>query len=421
MMKIPILISLLFMATGSYGQAGEELTIKECYKLILSNYPKIKDLDIIKKDSEYRLDNLTKNLLPNITVNSRVSYQSDVTELPIEMAGVPKLDKFQYKVYGEVDQMIYNGKVTDIQKDRVSKLSSLEQDRVQVDIYHVNQRVEQLFLGTHLIDQQIKLKELYREQLQTGVNISRSQVKGGNSIKSDLDILQVKILELDQYLDQLRAVADSYRSMLSTILGEDVRGRGLELPELLEPDLKVEIARPELSVFESKEELLDIELREISAKEKPYVGLFLQAGIGAPGLNMLDPDPKGYYLGGAKFNWNLSSLYRSKNNRELVTLERSRIDVEREEFLLNVNSEKQKVLGQFRGAKRVEEHDDKIVELRESIRDRATTRFKQGIINSRDYLKELNEADLAKQNRVIHQIELLQIYFDLRRVIGDIN
>lgn len=67
----------------------------------------------MEKSKEYSLSNVSKGYLPQFSVNAQATYQSDVTSLGTKLPGfeIDKISKDQYRVYGELNQILYDGGV----------------------------------------------------------------------------------------------------------------------------------------------------------------------------------------------------------------------------------------------------------------------------------------------------------------------
>ena len=133
---------------------------------------------------------------------------------------------------------------------------------------------------------------------------------------------------------------------------------------------------------------------------------FQSRGYGKPGLNLLKTDFDFFAIGGVRANWNLSSYYTLKNEKELLQISKSEISVQKETFLYNSdfsilqqNNEKQKL-------QKLLQTDDQIVVLKENIRDVAKSKFDNGVITLNDYLKEITAVNQAKYNKELHKIQI---------------
>jgi len=82
-----LIVTLLF-TMPTFAQLG----IEECYEKAVTNYPLIKQYGLIEQSREYNLSNAARAWLPQITLNAKASYQSDVTKIPLDF---PKCRRWQ--------------------------------------------------------------------------------------------------------------------------------------------------------------------------------------------------------------------------------------------------------------------------------------------------------------------------------------
>ena len=110
------LLGILLIGNSMRGQ--ERITLLQCYEWAYDNYPQIQQYELIQQTEQYNLSNASKGWLPQLSVNAKASYQSDVTKLPFttEMLSsvlpgvqIPTLSKDQYQVVAEVNQTIWDG------------------------------------------------------------------------------------------------------------------------------------------------------------------------------------------------------------------------------------------------------------------------------------------------------------------------
>ena len=62
--------------------------------------------------------------------------------------------------------------------------------------------------------------------------------------------------------------------------------------------------------------------------------------------------------------------------------------------------------------------DDEIITLRTRIKNTSLAQLEYGVINSNDYLREVNAEDQAKQNRLLHETQLLMAQYDQQITSG---
>src|SRR5687767_3424694 len=103
--SVPLLLGFLisFWSVEIHAQNFDLLTLEQCYERAKNNYPLIKQMALIEQAREYSVDNASKGYLPQFMIGGQATYQSDVTQIPISLPGVPipELSKDQYKIYAE--------------------------------------------------------------------------------------------------------------------------------------------------------------------------------------------------------------------------------------------------------------------------------------------------------------------------------
>ena len=63
--------------------------------------------------------------------------------------------------------------------------------------------------------------------------------------------------------------------------------------------------------------------------------------------------------------------------------------------------------------------DDQIIALRSKIKTTAQSQHENGVISTNDLLREINAEDTAKQNLLLHEIQLLLAQYNYQTTIGN--
>ena len=179
-----------------------------------------------------------------------------------------------------------------------------------------------------------------------------------------------------------------------------------------------EPGRPEIKLFADQNKLLDQQTKIIQAGNQPKASLFLQGGYGRPSLNLLKNQFDFYYIGGVRFNWSLSGLYTRKKENQLVAINKKGVDIQKEIFLLNTNTQLQQQQSEIDKLKQLIVSDDEIINLREQVKEAAKAQLENGVITANDYLREVNAEDQARQTLITHQIQLLQAQINYQTISG---
>ena len=402
------------------AQSGGGISIKDSYQLAEQNYPLIKQYDLIRKTTDYNIENLKKGYLPQLAVSAQASYQSAVTSIPIRIAGIriPILSKDQYRAYGEVDQVLYDGGQIAHQQELQKNNGVVAQQQLSADLYQIKDRINQLFFGLLLIDEQVKQNDLLVSDLQLGLNKVQASVNNGTAFRSSADLISAEILKARQHTIELEASRKAYTDMLGLFIGKPVD----ENTVLIKPDevsASNEIKRPELNVFEAQNKSLDAQDHLLSVDTRPKLGLFFQGGYGRPGLDMLNNNFAAFYLTGVHFTWSPSVFYTLKRKRALININRDEVEVQKETFLFNTNLTVKQQNGDIGKYQKLLASDDQIIGLREKVKIAAMAQLENGVINSNDFLKDVNDEDQAKQDKLMHGLQLLMVQYNQKTSTGN--
>ncbi|WP_373331085.1 TolC family protein [Salmonirosea aquatica] len=392
--------------------SAQVLTLEGCYTLVRQNYPMVKQRALIEKMRDFTVSNAAKGTLPQLSVGGQATYQSAVTRIPIEVPGldIPTLSKDQYKIFGEISQSLTDGPVVSQQKELARVSAAAETQKVEVELYKLRERVNQLFFGILLLEAQIKQTELLENDIRVGLNKTEAAIANGTALKSNADILNAELLKTEQRRIELRANRQGYADMLALLINQPVEeSTVLETPPV--PGLSPDINRPELGLYEVQQKSFEVQNRLLSARLNPRLSLFVQGGYGRPALNLLSNTFDFYALGGVRLNWNLNAFYTLKNDRELLTINRSTVDLQRETFLFNTRISLKQQGSEINKYQALIDTDNRIIALRDQVKTTANTQLEFGTLTVNDYLTYLNAEDQARQNLLLHQIQLLMAQY----------
>ena len=413
------ILSVFLSFTVSILYAQTKLNIDQCYDLAKKNYPLVKQMELVSKTAEYTIQNASRGYLPQITLSGQATYQSDVTGLPINLPNVEKLAKDQYKLYADVSQVIYDGGIISQQKKIQQANAEVEQEKIEVELNKLKERINQLYFGLLMIDGQLTQVELLKKDINTGIEKVNAGIYNGVALKINADVLKAELLKAEQKTIELKSARNAYLTALGLFINQTLDdATSIEQP-VIAASLAVMINRPELKLFEVQNRYIETQSKLITRKNLPKLGLFGQAGYGRPALNMLNNKFDTYYIGGVRFNWALSGFYTMKNERQLLDLNRKMIDVQKEVFLFNTNVVLSQQSSELNKLRELMEVDNQIIDLRKEIKNTARAQLENGVISSNDYLREINAEDQARQNLLLHEIQMLIASYNYKTTSGN--
>lgn len=408
------------LAQSQDGSPVVSVSIEQCYEWSKSNYPFTRQIAIIDKTTEYNINNASSGNLPQISLNGQATYQSAVTELPIEMPGlaIPTIDKDQYKAYVDVYQPLTNFRSVKNQKKILETNGEIEKQQLEVDYLKLKDRINQIYFGTLLISEKNKQLRIIQSDIDSALVRVQAAIENGTATLTDKQLLNVERISLDQQIDENQANQLAFLRMLSILTGKEIT----PATKLLRPQsasLNTSLNRPELKIFSLQSQNIYFQKKQLNHTLIPNMGLFVQGGYGRPALNFLSNDFEFYYIGGVKFNWNISALYNLKNNKRSLSLANDKIAAQKEIFLLNTKLTQSQQSAEIGKYQRLVESDKQIISIRESVVNTAKLQLENGLITTIDYVKNLNDLNRAKQMMLLHETQLLLAQQNYKNTIGN--
>jgi outer membrane protein TolC len=393
----------------------DTLTLPESYRLAEQNYPLAGQVELLSASNSLKIKNLNKNYLPQLTVNGQATWQSDVTQVEIQLPPplpapeMPVISKDMYKVTFDISQSVWDGNVTRYQKKVETMNLQVDQTNIQAQLYQLKERVNQYFLVVVLLNENEKLLNSTKSQLQEKLGELEAGILYGAVLQSAADALRAELISLDQRLDELRIERSTAYHMLSDFLSSDIPETTiLALPEALIDDPAWENRRLENEVFNLQQTRLGIMRNMVTTKWNPKFYLFGQGGIGRPGLNMLSNNFEPFGIVGIKATWIPWNWNANKNEKKILELQSGIVKTQQSAFDRNLKVQSDRDLGEIRKARAVLGKDREIIDLREKISDAASHQLDNGVITSSDYVNRLTEERQAKLNYEIHRIQLIK-------------
>ena len=426
MLKLYLFLALsLFTSVHLFAQ----VTLEECIAFAQDNYPLIRKYDLLNQIKEVNLSDINKSWLPQITVYGQGTVQNATPSFPESLAeiishtgtSVSGLNEWQYKIGADINQNIWDGGASKIQRKIERTEDAERQAAMEVRLYAIRERVEDLFFGILLIEEQVKQTKNMQTLLQS--NLAKLQVmyENGTAMQSDVDMVEAQYLTTVQQLTQAESTARSYREVLEIFTGKKLVGQELVKPDASVPqDLVPD--RPELKHFGAQLQANEAKIASITASTMPKIGLFAQAYYGYPGFDyfesMMNRDLSFNILAGVRVSWNIGAFYTKKNNRRKLRLSSDDIAVERDVFLFNTNMQVRSQLDHIEELKGVMEKNDRIVELRTNVRKAAESQLDNGVIDATALLTKLTDEKQARLTASYHEIQLLQSIYKLKYTLN---
>lgn len=409
-------LTVLFLICSFEGIA--QLSLDECHEKSKSNYPLLKQYDVLEQTKDYDLSNAGKSFLP----------QLDITVIGGVLEGFPSFTpgsessgaEFKMISMIQLNQMIWDGGMTKARRGIIESKAQLASAHLDVSMYQLRDRVNQVYFGTLLIDKHIaRLRSLLSSFSRNKKRIAVA-IENGTANATDLDELDVEMLKLEQEIIQLQGSRKSYLQVLALYIGEPLdENTSLRVPDFM-PFRPAQITRPELRAFSAEEQLVTSSARLTKSTMYPKIGLtgfgvFIQPGQPF-GISELDH----LLVAGLSVNWTLGSLYSNKNNQKLDELRLAKIQTQREVFLFNTQLLTARQERELETLQVLIEKDRDLVQLRSRIRSAYETKFSNGVATMSELTDKSRDESLAEEQLATHELQYIMKFYEYKNSTGSL-
>lgn len=397
-------ILIVMISFSAFSQ--QSLTLNDCYSLVVINYPLVKHHQLLAQQNQLDKEIILNSKLPQIHLDAQATYLSEVIQIPIPNSTIEPLNNDQYRATFSINQLIYNGGLTDATLKVKSGELKTKQKQVDATIYQLKTQINQLYFSILLVQENYKLIEAKKNLLEIKLKEVQSGVKNGVLLPSSDSVLEAELLKIKQQFIEVESAKLSLIETLSSLVGQSLHSAtNFETP-LIQTQLQNEINRPELELFElKKEEIKNYEVL-ISKQNSPQLNGFATGGYGNPGLNMLDNSFQTFYTLGLKLHWNVFDWNSNKKHQEAVAINRDIIENETEIFKLNTNIELNKQQKEIEKISAFINSDEAIIELRKKVLKTLDAQLKNGVVTASAYITEFTNLFEAENTMLKHQIQI---------------
>lgn len=405
---------LLMMYVAVLPMNAQTLTLEDCKQLAHDNYPTVKQYHLVEQTRDFTIENASKAWLPQISASVNGLAFTNVLDLTDQMkqAGV---DMKNWMAAGSVmiNQNIYDGGQVKANKNIAAAQAEVQKHQLNVNMYDLNQRVEQLYFGVLTLDEQIRQTELLQNDLALSNKTITSMISEGVANQTDLDAVKVEQVKAQQTLEAQKTSRASYLQMIGVFIGKKL-GEGMVLQKPAMADvINNTDNRPEIDYYKSQGILLDAQRKQLDTKLLPKLSAF---GMGVYHTSVTDMMNNGLLAGGLTLSWNIGALYTRKNDIKNIETQRRIIDSQRETFLFNNSLQNENTNGNISTLRRQISQDDDIVGLRERIRSKSEKKVKLGTESINEMLRDINAVSQARQQKALHEIQLLKEIYSLKTI-----
>lgn len=418
MMKLGCILFLMLSFQLSYSR--QVIFLDSLYVSARNTYPKLKQAGIYNEITRLKVSDHAAGKLPQMTLNSQVSYQSDVTGIKPDIPGIsiPTASKDQYKVYADILQPIWDGGISNAAVKLEEALLNTSLNQLEVELHQMNEQVAQLFFAVLASGKQEEALNAQQEILLERLKAIESGIKQGIAEKTAALLIQGEILNLAQGILQAQNVKNSSIQVLSLLTGQTIDGNATFTYNSQPAKAEEKFSRPETQFFNSRLMQLENQKELVQKSRNPKLMAFGQAGIGRPGLNMLSNDFEPYFLTGIKLTWNPLDWKQTARQKQVISFQQEVVQTEEETFNRNLKVLLLKQKEEIKRLEKVLETDKQMVALRKEITAATASKLENNTITTADYIREVQAETIAILNLELHSIQLDEAHEKYKLIKG---
>jgi outer membrane protein TolC len=400
------------------GHLLGQLTLEQCQEKARDNYPLIKQYQLIEQSKEYTVSNANKSFLPQLSLTA---IGGIIDGLPTFDNGSGSSSNNLHLISTvQLNQVIWDGGVTKAKKQVIEANSEIARATLEMSLFGLEDRVNHLFFGVLLINEQIQQLEILRDNLERNLNRVEMAVENGSAFRSDIDEVKVEVLNVAQQVSELEFNRTAYLNMLEALIGEPIgKVQQLVRPQLEAAYANLELARPELKLFQSQEYLYQTQLKMKKSALYPKVGL---TGLGTfitPGVGFGSTEIERLLVGGLSLSWKIGGLYTNANDNSLMEINLQNVNLQRETFMFNTNLELIRIQEEIMKYDILTDTDEEILRLKNRITRSYQVKYDNGVSTMSELLDKTNEENMAKQNLITHEIQYQMAIYNYKNISGN--
>lgn len=405
---------------GSVGGAFSQLTLSECQDRARANSPIIRQLALIEKSKDVNLSNASKLWLPQFGISAMAVAADGMPEISLP-GTTAETEHFQLAVMTSLLQTVWDGGISSAKVEMTRAETEVEKAKVEVSLYAIRSKVNELYFGILSINEQIKQVDILTENLVRNRNRAEISLQNGVIHQSDLDKIQVEIYKAELSKINLTTYKTAYLKMLAVIIGREIgENEMLEIPKPVNiSELGSVGNRPELTMFARRREAIDAQHSLLSTKITPKIQLQGMVTTLTPGMRLANTRNNHFLFGALVVQWNIGGFYTRKNDLNLLKIKKNIIDTQQNAFMQSIDVELAQKRSQLERHRLLVEKDDEIVKLRERVKSASEKKFENGTITMSELIDDINAENLARQTRNQHQIEFLMYQYDIKNTLGE--
>ncbi|HEU4523125.1 MAG TPA: TolC family protein [Thermoanaerobaculia bacterium] len=423
-MKLMILLAAAVLVAQPL--LAQPVTLGELHDAAHAADPRLRQLELEVEQSELRLRNLAAERRPALAVEAQIQYQSDVLQFPFASPGGAPVQppKDTYDASVRLEQSIIDPTLRSrLAAERARLGEALS--RIETALFPLRLEVNEAFFAAVSLQQREAQIDAGITDLEARLRDARVRVEEGAALPSEPASIEAALLARRQDALQIRAQRRAALGRLSELTGKEIAlDQPLSIPDLEErvrnarSRLRELRERPEYEQFSRTRDRLEAQKELLRGQDEPRLFAYGRAGIGKPGLNLLNDGFDAYWIAGLRLQWKPWNWGVSDRERRVLELQQEAIESEESAFDRMLGRSLQSDLATIDQLDEVLALDRQIVALRELIDRETKVRYGERVVTAAEMVDKNTDVLEARILRAVHEVDLAQARARLLTLLG---
>lgn len=405
------MVAALYFFSGGQIHGQEDISLQRCIDSAVALSFHERSVQILREDVTSQNQLLKKSFLPSAQLAGRMSWQSDVTNVPISLPNLEVPSPAQAQIFANVElrQLIYDG-------GSLAARSAINDEQFKLRLLHsenslslLRSKVISLFYQVAMQDHLLTIYSTQLTQMQHHLEQIESLLSSGLASKRASVEVKLGITSIQQKIKESNAMRNTAMQSLKWLCGiEDVANVDWKVggqTNVENVDLEDHI---QMQLLDQQSNVLDRKLLVTASKYRPRFSAFATLGYGRPGLNFLSDQFDAYAMVGISMTVPLDHFYSSKRSvdRQIVQYEKSLNIIRQEETWrwLNMEDENHRIM--TKNYRSWIEEDMSMIRNYEAMVELSAYLFEHGEISHSEYLEDITKLNVAQERKAIHEVQL---------------
>ncbi|MCL2290020.1 MAG: TolC family protein [Bacteroidetes bacterium] len=416
-MKKHLLILFFLFPLLTFAQTI--VTLDECQQWAVQQSSANVQKELNAQLLKVKLDDAASHMFPTLEINGRISYQSQVPQLPLSL-GVDRLSRDHYGIYLDFQQLLYAGNKLQHGRKYERMMNNSEIDRLNLSINELKENIISMYLNLLILDKQILLlssvENTINEQLEQLRKLFKSGVVYGNTVAH----LELEALKIKQQKGELTSTKESLISSLSIITGKELHNAIFEVPAAPVIQRNSASSRLEFSIFEYSKKGLEYQRKFFLANSLPNFTFFASGGYGRPTFNIFSNRFDWNYIVGIKFNVPVIDWIKTTGVGNIINLQKKILEAQERDFEKSNQIAIEEKWNEIQKIENLIVLDKQITEKHKDITETSKIQLLNGIITAYDFIKQQNDELQSLIKQEVHLMQLLKAKFELLALKGEL-